>query len=389
MSPFPAEWIEARDAFSDQFGHHPTHFAVAPGRVNLIGEHTDYQNGFVLPAAIDLWVIVFASVSDSNSILRSTLQQDNFVFDTRHLNERGVGAWGDYAAGMAWAFQRIVATTPQNILASVSTSLPIGAGLSSSAAMEMAFGTLWQQINGIEISKEQMARLGQIAENEYVGMRCGIMDQTASIFGKEGHAIFVDTADPGNPEPIPLPKGVSLVVCDTRVKHELTGTEYNDRRRESEAAAQALGVETLRDTSLSSIESQKGLDEILKKRARHIVSENARVLAFKDALVGADFHQLGDLMAESHQSLRFDYEVSCPELDEMALAAQNSPGCIGARMMGGGFGGSCIALVREESLDAFLDQAAAAYRSSTGIDGHFIPCKAVDGAYSRALEPAP
>ena len=266
----------------------------------------------------------------------------------------------------------------QNIEAYIVSDLPRGAGLSSSAAMEMAFGTLYGALAGLELTDLELARAGQRCENEFVGVPCGLMDQLATKFGQAGHAVLIDIRCPENLRPIPIPDGISLVVCDTGVKHQLGDSGYPARRRESEEAARLLGVKTLRDAT-----NTTGLEDILERRARHVISEITRVEAFASALTSGDRTEMGALMRASHESLRDDYEVSCTELDAMAQACWES-GAIGARMTGGGFGGACIALVDSGDVDRFVRLAAARYREATGTEGAFHICLATDGA--RVIE---
>lgn len=387
MHELPEGWQSAVRLYRQSFDGSPSFLAVAPGRVNLIGEHTDYQGGFVFPAAVDLFIFVAAGPSTEDSVLVSDTQSDPHQFAVSSLKPGGAPSWGDYAAGVAWAIQAETGLTLPNLRAAITSTLPIGSGLSSSAAVEMAFGTLWRKLAGLNIEDGTLAALGQVAENRFVGMRCGIMDQTASLFGKKGSALFVDTLRADKPTPVPIPDGLAIVVCDTQVKHELTGTEYNDRRAQSESAAEILGVTTLREVDPEQLERRKGgLTDALYRRARHIITENQRVLDFKSALEASKLSEIGGLMRASHQSLREDYEVSCPELDAMSEAANGATGCIGARMMGGGFGGACIALVEQAQTSSFIELAATAYQTKTGVEGRFTVCKAVDGAWADSLE---
>lgn len=451
MRMLPAEAERVIERHERVYGEAPTHIALAPGRINLIGEHTDYQGGFVFPAAIDRYVIVAAHLTTGSTRLVSDHDPHPAEFDANTVNpldKPSLPVWAAYPAGMAWALQ---AGTVPNINATVGATLPVGSGLSSSAAIEMAFGTLWRLLGALEISDPELALAGQRAENQFVGMNCGIMDQTASLFGVADHALFVDTLRPGEPEPIRLPEGLAMVVCDTRVKHALQGSEYNDRRRDSESAARKLGVEFLRKANLEML-GQADLTEVEFKRAHHIITENQRVLDFKGSLPqycwhpagtpesqsppesgasnsefgergrdgcatgpyrwqpagdpesgspresgsqSAEFGErgqdaratLGELMQSSHESLRDDYEVSCPELDVMAEAAWEHPACVGARMMGGGFGGACIALVQSDAVEEFINQTAKSYLQRASIEGSFLAVRAVVGASAWKLEP--
>lgn len=371
-------------SFRARFGGEPTHFAQAPGRINLIGEHTDYHDGYCFPAAIDGWITVAARVADRTELF-SELTGETVELDLNAPDREALPNWARYPVGMAWAIGERRSVRLPNIQAVIHSNLPTGAGLSSSAAIEMAFGTLFRLLGDVSIDDAQLARAGQQAENSFVGMNCGIMDQTASLFGKAGHALFLDTADPAHPVPVPLPEELAYVVCDTEAKHELTGSEYNTRRQESEAAARKLGVDALRwATKANLLASSHLLSDVEFRRARHVITECERVLLFRNSLEVGDRNGLGDLLRASHKSLRDDYEVSCSELDAMAEAANAHAACLGARMMGGGFGGACIALVQADRADEFVAATTIAYRESTGIEPSIRVCRAVDGARAWA-----
>lgn len=362
----------------------PTHFAKAPGRVNLIGEHTDYHDGLCFPAAIDAFVEVEAREAEITRIW-TDLNGEEVSFDVNALDRTALPVWARYPAGVAWALSEATGKRLPNIEAKVTSSLPAGSGLSASAAIEMAFATLWRTMANLDVTGAELARLGQRAENGFVGMNCGIMDQTASLFGRQDHALFLDTHDPGNPIPMKLPDGIAIVILDTMVKHELAASEYNLRRRESEDAALKLGVSALRWCTLAHLEANSHLlSAIEKKRAKHVITECHRVQLFRNSLDVGDRNGLGDLMRGSHISLRDDFEVSCAESDAMAESAWGAPGCLGARMMGGGFGGACIGLVEASAVEPFLDETAAQYRKATGIEPALRVCRAVDGARAWA-----
>lgn len=368
-------------AFRARFGSEPTHIATAPGRVNLIGEHTDYHDGYCFPAAIDAWVTVAARLA-TETTLATTISQEEAVFSANSPDRDAIPAWARYPAGVAWA----MGSPLPNVEALVHSTVPVGSGLSSSAAIEMAFATLWRFLADRPITDAQLARIGQTAENEFVGMNCGIMDQTASLMGKAGHALFLDTADPGHPALVPLPQGIAIVICDTGVKHELAGSEYNLRRKESESAAMKLGVTALRWATPGHLTANRHLlTDVEYHRAKHVITECGRVLAFRNSLEVGDSIALGELLRASHASLRDDYEVSCAELDAMAEAANRHPDCLGARMMGGGFGGACIALVKNEGVEGFALKTATAYRDGTGREATIRVCHAVDGASAATL----
>ena len=335
--------------------------ASAPGRVNLIGEHVDYSEGFVLPLAIDRATTARAVPRDDRRVrVRSAEREGEATFDLDDADATARGDWSDYAQGMARALDRRVRLRGANL--HVSTTVPIGAGLSSSAAFELAVGLALLGAAGAELDRGELARAAREAENGFVGLRSGIMDQLASAFGMRDHALLIDCRTAAV-TPVPIPPGVAIVVADTGVKHELASSAYNERRAESEAAARALGVPSLRDVTSALWEERATLlSPLLLRRARHVVTENERTLRVAAALSAGDLTSAGEAMNASHASLRDDYEVSAPELDLLAETARRVPGVYGARMTGGGFGGSIVALAdREatEALSAALDVAFA------------------------------
>ena len=367
-------------AFQTRFGRQPSVVAVAPGRINLIGEHTDYNDGFVFPAAIDLELFVAAGRTDGPSQFHSTELGAGAAFKVAELAPGTVEGWAAYGAGMAWALREEGFEDLPDIEAVVSSGVPIGSGVSSSAALELAFGVVWNHLAELALTNTELAKLGQKCENRFVGLNCGIMDQMASANGRAGRAMFLDTRSL-EMEYAPLPAGVAIVLCDTKKPRALTGSAYNERRSQCEEAAKILGAKALRDVASPELEAHRAqLTDLVYRRARHVVGEDERCLEFKSALERGDLDAVGRLMRGSHESLRDDYEVSCRELDIMAEAAWADPGCVGARMTGAGFGGACVALVREGELDAFVAKVSAAYEGATGLKGAFTVCRAVDGA---------
>ena len=367
-------------AFRERFGSEPEIVASAPGRVNLIGEHTDYNEGFVFPAAIDRFVTIAARRSQGGTRLISldrrgegTLKA-NAVAPGQALDRR----WWDYPAGMAWAIGERVGRELPEIEAVVQSSVPLGSGLSSSAAIEMAFGVVWNELGGLGLSGKDLATLGQKCENVYVRVNCGIMDQMASALGRAGHAMFLDTRSL-DVQYAKIPEEYSVVVLDTKKPRSLAGSAYNERRRQCEEGAAAMGVKSLRDATAEQLYSSE-MDPVVFRRCRHVLTENRRCVDFKEALEMRDEQAIGDLMRASHESLRDDYEVSCYELDAMALAAWAAPGIVGARMTGAGFGGACVALVRSDSLDRFCADTLSAYDAETGLVGSAEACQVADGA---------
>ncbi len=365
--------------FRAQFGHEPAWIARAPGRVNLIGEHTDYNDGFVFPAAIDRFTWIAASPTDGLSELVSANLGLAAPVDVTDSIPGAVTDWGQYAAGMAWAF-REAGYSVGNLRAAVASNVPMGSGVSSSAALEMALAAYWQAESGLDVDQVAMAKIGQRCENGYIGLRTGIMDQLASANGRAGAAMFIDTRSLEIAY-APVPSGLSMVILDTLKPRALTASAYNERRSQCEAAAAVLGVASLRDATLAGLEAAVDqMDPTAFRRARHVISENQRCLDFRLALENSDLDQIGALMAGSHNSLRDDYEVSCTELDAMVEAALASPGVVGVRMTGAGFGGCCIALVNSSQVDAFNRSCLTAYKGKTGLAGMAETCLAADGA---------
>jgi galactokinase len=365
-------------AFRDAFQADPEIITVAPGRVNLIGEHTDYNDGFVFPAAIDRQLYVAARKTDGLSNLRSIQMGAAADFNATEVEPGKPDDWGQYAAGMAWAM-RDHGRVP-NVQAIVSSEVPIGSGVSSSAALELAFGVLYNELANLKINQEELAKLGQIDENQFVGVNSGIMDQMASALGKAGHALFLDTRSL-DIQYAPIPEHLSIVLCDTKTPRALTSSAYNERRSQCEKVADVLKVKALRDATLVDLDSHKNqMSAVEYRRAKHVITENDRCLKFLDALRSNQSDQLGRLMQSSHESLRDDYEVSSRELDMMAEASWNAPGCVGARMTGAGFGGACVALVERNSLDDFTESVNLAYEKASGIVGEIFSCLPVDGA---------
>jgi len=354
--------------------------AFAPGRINLIGEHTDYNGGFVMPAAIDRGIWVTASVTDGPTSLWSSITGDGVTFDARTVEPGSVDGWASYAAGMAWVLRDPIGNCP-NIVGTVHSNLPMGSGVSSSAAMEMVFGQIWAALADKKLDPKQLAILGQKCENKFVGVNCGVMDQMASSCGREGNAVFIDTRTL-EIQLAPIPKDLSIVLCDTKKPRALTDSAYNERRSQCEAASSVLGVKELRDANMEMLlDAKPNLDPIVFRRARHVITENSRTLEFQIALANNDREAMQALLRGSHTSLRDDYEVSCFELDAMAEAALTSPGCVGARMTGAGFGGACVALVETQWVLEFGESASAAYKAKTDIDPEIIACKPVKGAH--------
>jgi galactokinase len=387
-------------AFRQQFGEEPDFVARAPGRVNLLGEHVDYNDGFVLPVAIDraTYVAVRASGTSqtprakprgSASLLALDLGEAT-SFDPQSVAEKKTtdGAplpgWGLYPAGMLWSLNAEGLETP-GMEAVFASDVPRGAGLSSSASLEMAFGVAWEKLGGWTVPPMQMAKLGQRAENQYVGVNCGIMDQFASACGVKDRALFLDCRSL-EWQAVRLPEDVSIVIANTSVQRSLTSSAYNDRRAACEEAVRILqdvlpGIRALRDVSVEEFNRHAGrLPEVVEKRARHIVEEIERTGEAVALLEAGNVARFGKLMNACHASLRDLYEVSCPELDTMVEIAQSLSGCYGARLTGAGFGGCTVNLVVQEAAEAFAEDLAQGYEQKARLHSEIYICRAADGA---------
>ncbi|MCA9973344.1 MAG: galactokinase [Anaerolineales bacterium] len=348
-----------------EFGVPPALLVRAPGRVNLIGEHTDYNDGFVLPLAIEraVWIALRPRADDAVR-LRSLDFADTAVFNLAHF-EPGSG-WAEYVKGVAWALQD-AGYALQGWEGVMAGDVPVGAGLSSSAALELAAARAFTAVAGLRWDPAAMARLSQRAENRWVGVNCGIMDQMISAAGQAGHALLIDcrTLDTAA---VPLPAETAVVILDTATRRGLVDSAYNERRAQCEAAAAFFEVAALRDvTSAQFALRAAGLDAVTRRRARHVVTENERTLAAAAAMRQGDAARLGQLMNASHASLRDDFEVTNDALNQMVALAQRQPGCYGARMTGAGFGGCAVALVAADAADAFARTVAAAYAETAGL----------------------
>jgi galactokinase len=370
--------------FQQLFGTEPQIFR-APGRVNLIGEHTDYNDGFVMPAALGFFTqVAIAARNDGKISIRSSDFAGDYEFDSDHLPAQRLGTWGDYVLGIAVTLQQAGhRIRGANLM--VEGGVPIGSGLSSSAAVEVATALALLSLNHEQVPLRDVARFCQKSENEFVGARVGIMDQFVSCMGKAGHAFFLDCRSLEFNH-VRLPAEIRLVICNTMVKHALASGSYNTRREECEEGVKALAkwdpqVRSLRDVSPALLDTHaKDMREVVGRRCQHVVRENQRVLDAADALRAGDLEKVGRLMRESHRSLRDLYEVSCLELDIMVEAAEGLPGYCGGRMTGGGFGGCTVNLVRANEAGEFARQIALRYQQKTGIVPSVYVCSAEDGA---------
>lgn len=345
--------------------------ARAPGRVNLIGEHTDYNDGFVLPCAIAYDTRVAASAREDRVVTVQSRFEDRAVFDLARLPARRLGSWSDYVRGMLIEL-REAGVALRGADFRITGSVPLGAGLSSSASLEIATALAMLALADARMDAVELARVAQRAEMTHTGTRCGIMDQFAVLFAQPGYALLLDTRALAF-ELVAVPAQAAFVICNTMVKHELAASAYNERRSECEQSVRLLReryphIAALRDLPLEQLEqAQSVLSPRLLSRARHVVTENARVLEAAQALKAGDLARFGALMYASHESLRVDYAVSAPELDTMVDLARQFDGTMGARMTGGGFGGCTVNLVRADRAREFRAYIAGAYARETGI----------------------
>src|SRR5580692_5174003 len=372
------------ERFRSRFGADPYVYR-APGRVNLIGEHTDYNEGFAMPAAIGFYCWVAVGTREDRKL---NIYSEEFSAaadaDLDSASHQPSKTWSDYPVGVALQLdQGGFRLRGANLL--IESEVPIGAGLSSSAAIEVATALALAGQSGLSPDRVQLAQLCQKAENEFVGARVGIMDQFVSLHGLENHALMLDCRSLTF-ESLLIPDSVKLVMSNTMVKHELASSEYNRRRADCEEAVRRLaavlpGIRALRDVSLEQLEKHRGLlSEVIYKRALHIVTENARVLDSAQALRAGDIERFGKRMAESHRSLRDLYEVSCRELDLMVDLAYQQKGVFGARMTGGGFGGATINLVDARHAGEFMEKLGNAYQRETGLVPQIYICRPAEGA---------
>lgn len=367
------------EGFIAQYGEAPALLVRAPGRVNLIGEHTDYNDGFVLPMAIDraVWVALRPAAGTGVEVFSLDYGQGQ-RFDA-HRPERGNRGWIEYVKGVTWAMGE--AGWPlagwQGVIGG---DVPLGAGLSSSAALELAVARAAAAVAGATWDPRAAAVLCQRAENAWVGVQCGLMDQMISALGEAGHAVLIDCRTLVS-EPVPLPDDVLVVILDTATRRELTGSAYNERRQQCEAAAAHFGVAALRDLTPGEYEAGvAGVDPEVARRGRHVVHENARTVEAARVMRQGDSERLGQLMDDSHRSLRDDFEVSSEALDTMVSIAREQRGCLGARMTGAGFGGCAVALVQRGAAEEFARSVATLYRDRTRLEPKVYVTGATAGA---------
>ncbi|HAB25607.1 MAG: galactokinase [Pantoea sp.] len=369
--------------FNDTFGYAPTHTIQAPGRVNLIGEHTDYNDGFVLPCAIDYQTVIACAKRDDRQVRVVAVdydnQQDSFSLDAPILSVKEP-MWANYVRGVVKHLQQRDASFG-GVDMVIAGDVPQGAGLSSSASLEVAVGTVFQQLYHLKLDGAAIAVNGQEAENQFVGCNCGIMDQLISALGKKDHAMLLDCRTLGT-RPVSMPKDVAVVIINSNFRRNLVGSEYNTRREQCETGARFFAQPALRDVDIDQFKAvEHELDPQVAKRVRHVLTENARTLEAADALSKGDLKRMGELMAESHASMRDDFEITVPPIDvlvEIVKAEIGDRG--GVRMTGGGFGGCVVALMPFDLVDRVKAAVAEQYEAKTGIKETFYVCTASEGA---------
>jgi galactokinase len=377
----------------ETFGAGPAFLARGPGRVNLIGEHTDYNGGYVLPAAIDAEVRLAFRPSDDRRIEIVSLDfNERAAFSLDNLRPGARTDWLKYPMSVAWALQQ-EGFELRGIRGAMKGSVPIGSGLSSSAAVEVAVCMALCSAAGLKVPREKLARVCHKAETDFVGLKVGIMDQFASLLGRKGHALFINCATLDS-DPVPLDETKSrIVVCDSRVRRNLTESPYNERRRECAAAFKLLQrhlpeIETYKDISLAALKTYADeLPETLRRRARHVVTENGRVLYGVKALRAGDLIAFGALMDASHDSLRDDYEASCRELDLLVDLARDVHGTYGSRLTGAGWGGCTVSLVRPDAVEEFTRRVSEGYQSEIGRPPGVFVFHPAEGATVERVQP--
>ena len=374
------------ELFGDE-GDIRTYFA--PGRVNLIGEHTDYNGGHVFPCALTMGTYAAARKREDRVLRFYSMNFENAGVIETSIDDlvcKDEAGWTNYPKGVIWAFGEKGYAVPFGMDIVIAGDIPNGSGLSSSASLEVLTGVVLRDLFGIEVSQVELALIGQYSENNFNGMNCGIMDQFASAMGKKDCAIFLNTADLSYEYASVKLEHARIVIANSNVKHSLVGSEYNVRRQQCESALKQLqsvvSIETLGDLDIEGFEAHKGAiaDPVEQRRAKHAVYENQRTLDAVKALKENDIAAFGKLMNDSHVSLRDDYEVSCPEMDILAEEAWKLPGVLGSRMTGGGFGGCTVSIVENDQVDAFIETVGAVYEKRTGIKAEFYVVDIGQGA---------
>ncbi|QDY41379.1 galactokinase [Candidatus Pantoea soli] len=372
-----------QQAFADAFGYQATHSIQAPGRVNLIGEHTDYNDGFVLPCAIDYQTVIACARRDDRQVRVIAVdydhEQDSFSLDAP-IEPVEAPMWANYVRGVVKHLQKRDASFG-GVDMVISGNVPQGAGLSSSASLEVAVGTVFRQLYQLPLDGAAIAVNGQEAENQFVGCNCGIMDQLISALGQPDHAMLLDCRTLST-RAVSLPQDVAVVIINSNFRRTLVGSEYNTRREQCEAGARFFNKPALRDVTLEEFTAaEHQLDKRVAKRVRHVITENARTLEAADALSHGDLQRMGELMAESHASMRDDFEITVPPIDQLVEIVKAEIGTHGGvRMTGGGFGGCIVALMPAGMVDQVKAAVAEKYEAQTGIKETFYVCKASAGA---------
>lgn len=369
--------------FAEKFGYPATRVIQAPGRVNLIGEHTDYNDGFVLPCAIDYQTVISCAPRQDRTVRVIAADYDNqtdeFSLDAPII-AHDTQQWSNYVRGVV---KHLMKRSDKfgGVDMVISGNVPQGAGLSSSASLEVAVGTVFQQLYHLPLDGAQIALNGQEAENQFVGCNCGIMDQLISALGKKDSALLIDCRSLGT-KAVPMPQGAAVIIINSNFKRTLVGSEYNTRREQCETGARFFQQPALRDVTLDEFNAVASeLDPLVAKRVRHVLTENARTVEAADALAKGDLARMGVLMAESHASMRDDFEITVPQIDTLVEIVKDAIGDKGGvRMTGGGFGGCVVALVPDALVETVRDAVSAQYEARTGIKETFYVCKASQGA---------
>ncbi|MDH2927768.1 galactokinase [Lonepinella koalarum] len=376
---------QANQLFEQKFHRTSELNVYAPGRVNIIGEHTDYNDGFVMPCAINYGTAVSGAKRDDHifNVYAADLEDTDQFSLTTEITPVANKKWTGYVRGVVKFIQQHCPDFKQGADLVITGNVPLSAGLSSSASLEVAVGKFCQQLGNLALTDTQIALIGQMAENKFVGANCGNMDQLISALGEQGHLLMIDCRSLATVA-VPVPENIAVMIVNSHVKHDLVTGEYNTRRQQCERAAEFFGVKALRDVSIEQFKQREAeltaIDEDTAKRARHIVTENQRVLDAVQALNQGDIQTLGKLMGQSHDSMRDDFEITTPEIDYLVELAQVAVGNTGgARMTGGGFGGCIVAVAPVEKVDAVRQLIADNYQKQTGIKEDFYVCTASQG----------
>lgn len=375
----------AKQIFEEKFNRTSTLNVYAPGRVNIIGEHTDYNDGFVMPCAINYGTAVSGAKRNDSifKVYASDLDQFDEFSLTEDILANPKAKWTGYVRGVVKFIQERCPDFKQGADLVISGNVPLSAGLSSSASLEVAIGKFCQQLGNLSISNTEIALIGQKAENQFVGCQCGNMDQLISALGQKDHLLMIDCRSLDT-IPTPVPHNIAVMIVNSHVKHDLVAGEYNERRQQCETAAKFFGVKALRDVSIETFKQRENeliaLDEKVAKRARHVITENQRVLEAVEALKQGDIARLGKLMGESHDSMRDDFEITVPQIDYLVELAQLAIGNKGgARMTGGGFGGCIVAIAPLDKVEAVRQIISENYEKQTGLKEDFYVCTASQG----------